>query len=205
MATEAVETISQCSWLDPKIIVPVVSVLIASVVIPLLLHWLKGRRERADKILELRTKTYTEYFKKYEQAAHQVGKDYEYFSRVTMKNEFEKFLKAGDSPEAIVAFQEVVGEFPNQIMSAHRKAMEELTTLKIIGSYKLQALTQEFETLNQQILEASTGWLEEMKASMSGGQIEFPAATELTAMGARAKTLKDAIIKQMRVEIGLDM
>lgn len=191
-------------WLDPKIIVPAACVLIASVVLPLVLHWLKGRRERADKILELRTKAYTEYFKKYEQAAHQVGQDYEYFSRVTLRNEFEKLLKSNNSPEAIVAFNDVVGNFPNQIMSAHRKATEELTTLKIIGSYKLQALTEEFEALNQRILEASAKWLEEMKAVMPGDSSGFPAASELSAMGERAKFLKNAIIKQMRVEIGLD-
>lgn len=194
----------QRDWADPKLIIPAICALIASVAIPLLLQWLKGKRERADKILELRTRAYTEYFKKYEQAAQQVGQDYEHFSKVTLRGEFEKLLKSNNSPEAIVAFNDVVGQFPNQIMSAHRKATEEMTTLKIIGSYKLLALTEEFETLNQQIIEAASKWLQEMEPAISGGSIEFPAANELTAMGERAKVLKHSIIKQMRVEIGLD-
>jgi hypothetical protein len=190
-------------WLAPAIVVPAVGVVLASVIVPLLIHWFKGRRERINALLAVRTAAYTEYFKKYELAAQQTGQDYEYFSRVTLKDQFLKLLMSDNSPEAIVSFNEAISKFPGQIMSAHRKATEELTTLKIVGSNELLRLTDEFETLNQRMLETSTKWLEEMQANFSSASIKNPVAMELTAMGEKAKSLKDKIILQMRVEIGV--
>jgi len=168
------------------------------------MHWSKGRRERANTLLAVRTAAYTEYFKKYELAAQQTGQDYEYFSRVTLQDEFLKLLRSDNSPEAIVSFNEAVGKFPGQIMSAHLKATEELTTLKIVGSNELLRLTGEFEALNQRMLQMSTKWLEEMQTNFSEVSIKSPVAVELTAMGKQAKLLKDKIILQMRVEIGVN-
>jgi hypothetical protein len=202
MLLEAASALPPNPWLAPAIIVPAAGVVIASVIVPLLMHWSKGRRERANTLLAIRTAAYTEYFKKYELAAQQTGQDYEYFSRVTLQDEFLKLLRSDSSPEAIVSFNEAVGKFPSQIMSAHRKATEELTTLKIVGSNELLRLTSEFEVLNQRMLEMSTRWLEEMQTNFSGVSIESPVAAELTAMGKQAKLLKDKIILQMRVEIG---
>ena len=149
------ETIAIASWLDPKIVIPA-CVVLASVIVPLLLHYLKGKRERAQKILEIRTKAYTEYFRKYEEAAKGVGNDYEEFSKITLKNEFKKLLESGNTPDAIIEFQEAVGKFPHQIQDSHRKATEEISTLKILGSSGLLEVTTEFEQLNQEILELSS-------------------------------------------------
>lgn len=168
------------------------------------MHWLKGRRERADKLLELRTKVYTEYFKKYELAAQQVDQDYEHFSLVPLREELEKYLNADNEAKALLEFRDAVGDYPNKIMSAHRKVTEELTTLKILGSSKLLKLTEEFEAINQQMLDRTPKWLKEIDLSSLQGRTEFPVAAELTALGQKAKALKEEIIKQMRIELGHD-
>jgi len=204
MTTDVTETLVVNAWLDPKIIIPAISVVLASVIVPILLHWLKGKRERENKLLEVRTKAYTEYFRKYEEAAKGVGNDYEKFSQVTLKNEFKKLLESNNSNEALIKFQEVVGDFPNKIMSAHRKATEEATTLKVIGSSSLFSLVSEFEALNQEILSISSGWLSELKQSLGQPDFEAPIARKLTEMGKKAGLLKERIIKQMRVELHLE-
>lgn len=189
-------------WLDPKVLAPAMGVVVASVIVPLLLHWLKGRRERSDKLLELRTKVYTEYFRKYEQAAILVANDYENFSKVTLKNAFRELLEADNSPSAIIAFQEAVNAFPEQVMAAHRKATEEITTLKIVGSTKLLALTNEFEALSEEMLTASTAWIKELSVLPDDAVEDRPAAREIAEKAATLKQLKASIILQMREEIG---
>ena len=204
MASVTEEIVKNSSWLTPEIVVPAVCVIIASVVIPLLLHYLKGKRERDDKILEIRTKVYTEYFKKYEETASNVGQDYEHFSKVTMKDAFFKLLQSKSSPEAIVEYQETVGNFPHMIQDSHRKATEEITTLKILGSNELLKLTEEFEELNHEILNLSSAWLQEIQSTMLQPDFEAPIAQQMKKLGQRAKELKNLIIKQMRDEIRLN-
>ena len=64
MAVDVTEAATLAAWLDPKIVVPAIGVVLASVIVPILLHILKTKREREDKILEIRTRVYSEYFRK---------------------------------------------------------------------------------------------------------------------------------------------
>ncbi len=205
MAGEAATTVAATStWLTPTVIVPAATVLVASVIIPLLLHWLKGRRERANKIFDVRKEAYTKYFEKYEKASEGVGQDYEEFSQVTLKEEFLKLLQSDTSPEAIVEFSNAVGKIPEKIQSSYRKATEEITNLKIIGSGNLLALVKEFEKINKEILEMSSKWLAEMQGTFAMPDFESPIAKEMTQKGIRAQELKEQIIEQMRKELGTD-
>lgn len=191
-------------WFEPSIIVPALSVVLASVIVPMLLHYLKGKRERKAKILEIRTKAYTEYFRKYEEVAKGVGKDYEKFSKVTMKDAFRELLESDSSPDAIIKFQDIVGKFPSQIQESHRKATEEITTLKILGSSNLLQLTTEFEKLNQEMLEMSSEWLNVLNQSLTMPDFEAPIAKQMKEKGIKLKELKEQIITQMRAELELD-
>ncbi|MBL6957196.1 MAG: hypothetical protein ISR54_10350 [Chlorobium phaeobacteroides] len=204
MAEEVTQAMTASAWLDPKLIVPAIGVVLASVIVPILLHTLKGRREREDKLLEIRTKAYTEYFRRFEEAARGVGVDYEQFSKVTLKNAFRELLESDNSPDAIIKFQDEVGKFPHQIQDSHRKATEEITTLKVLGSSKLLELTTEFEALNQEILEMSSKWLNEMQQALAVPDFDAPIAKKMKEKGMKAKELKEQIIKQMRVELKLD-
>lgn len=204
MAEEVTQVMTASAWLDPKLIVPAIGVVLASVIVPILLHILKGRREREDKLLEIRTKAYTEYFRRFEEAARGVGVDYEQFSKVTLKNAFRELLESDNSPDAIIKFQGEVGKLPHQIQDSHRKATEEITTLKVLGSSKLLELTTEFETLNQEILEMSSEWLNEMQQALAMPDFDAPIAKKMKEKGIRANELKEQIIKQMRVELKLD-
>ena len=204
MAEEVTQAMTASAWLDPKLIVPAIGLVLASVIVPILLHTLKGRREREDKLLEIRTKAYTEYFRRFEEAARGVGVDYEQFSKVTLKNAFRELLESDNSPDAIIKFQDEVGKFPHQIQDSHRKATEEITTLKVLGSSKLLELTTEFEALNQEILEMSSKWLNEMQQALAVPDFDAPIAKKMKEKGMKAKELKEQIIKQMRVELKLD-
>ncbi|MDW7643906.1 MAG: hypothetical protein SCI25_02585 [Desulfuromonadales bacterium] len=204
MAEEVSQAMTASAWLDPKLIIPAIGVVLASVIVPILLHILKGRREREDKLLEIRTKTYTEYFRRFEEAARGVGLDYEQFSKVTLKSAFRELLESDNSPDAIIKFQDEVGKFPHQIQDSHRKATEEITTLKVLGSSKLLELTTEFGALNQEILEMSSEWLNEMQQALAMPNFDAPIAKKMKEKGIRAKELKEQIIKQMRAELKLD-
>lgn len=203
MEQGVVEATSMAVWLDPKIVVPAVSVVLASVIVPVLLHYSKAKREREDKVFEIRTKVYTEYFRKFEEAAAGVGVDYEEFSKVTLRNAFRDLLEAESSPDALIKFQDEVGKFPHQIQDSHRKATQEITTLKILGSDRLFYLTSEFEQLNQEILEMSSEWLGEMQQALASQEFETPIAKKMKDKGQKIKNLKDEIINQMRSELNL--
>lgn len=198
-----VEVTSLAVWLDPKIVVPAIGLVLASVIVPILLHYLKSKREREYKILEIRTKVYTEYFKKFEEVAAGVGVDYEEFSKVTLKNSFRDLLEANNSPDAIIKFQDEIGKFPYQIQDSHRKATEEITSLKILGSDRLFQLTSEFELLNQEILGMSSEWLGELQHALMNPDFDSPIAKKMKVKGQQVKKLKDEIIKQMRSELNL--
>ncbi|HEJ7890033.1 hypothetical protein ACJ8QF_03760 [Serratia sp. CY81684] len=198
-----IKIICLATWLDPKIVVPAIGVVLASVIVPILLHYLKARREREYKILEIRTQVYTEYFKKYEEAAANVGVDYEEFSKVTLRNAFRNLLESESSPDAIIKFQDEVSKFPYQIQDSHRKATEETTSLKILGSDNLFKLTSQFELLNQEILEMSSVWIGEMQHALTTPDFEAPIAKKMKEKGQKAKSLKDEIINQMRSELKL--
>jgi hypothetical protein len=101
-------------------------------------------------------------------------------------------------------YQAAVGNFPKKIMSAHRKATSEITTLKILGSESLLVLIEEFEAINKKILEVSLEWLKEMQQLFTSPDFDSPKAKEIIALGAKAKELQVRIIKQMRLEIGLN-
>lgn len=176
--------------------------LIASVLVPLLLHWLKGRRGRTKKIFELRKEAYTKYFEKYEKASEDVGQNYEKFSQVTLKEEFLKLLKSDSSPEAIVEFSNAIRDIPEKIQSSYRKATEEITNLKIIGSDKLLEIVKEFEEINKEILEMSSEWLSEMQGTLTMPNFDSPIAKQMTQKGIRAQEIKEKVIEQMRKELG---
>lgn len=201
----ASQVVNECSaWVDPKLIIHAVCVILASVIVPILLHHLKGRREINDKIFDIRKVVYTEYFKKYEEAAASLGQDYEHFSKVTIKDAFYKLLESDSSSESIVEFQQLVGEFPLKVQDSHRKTTQELTSLKVLGSSKLLSLTKEFEGLNNQMLALTSEWLGELNQSMVMPDFEAPIAVRMKNMGAQAESLKDSIIQQMRIELGLN-
>jgi hypothetical protein len=204
VSSEVVKEIALNAWFEPKVIVPAVCVILASVLIPILLHYLKGKREREDRILEIRTKVYSEYFKKFEDAASGVGNDYEEFSQVTLKEQFKKLLDSDNSNDALIEFQDAVNEFPMKIQTAHRKATQESTTLKVLGSPKLFALTNEFEEAHQEILELSAEWLTEMKQAFTMPDFESPIAIQMKSKGKNIGFLQKEIIKQMRVELKLE-
>lgn len=203
MESDVLEAASLAAWLAPRIVVPAIGVILASVIVPVLLHYLKAKREREDKILDIRTKVYAEYFRKFEEAAKGVGVDYEEFSKVTLRSAFRELLESNSSPDAIIKFQDEIGKIPHQIQDSHRKVTEEITTLKIFGSERLFQLTSEFEQLNQEILEMSSEWLGEMQKAFSVPDFEAPIAKKMKEKGEKAKRLKNEIIKQMRSELNL--
>ncbi len=144
-------------------VVPLVGVLIASVIIPLLLHHLKFARERKERLFEARRNAYHEYFKKIESAVSDAAQEYETFSREVMPKAFLKLLHSNNSPESIVEFQQIVGDFPLRIQMAYRKASSEITALQIVCSRPLMKLAEQFEAANKNLLDMSADWLGEMK------------------------------------------
>jgi hypothetical protein len=203
MAAQGPEAITEIWWIT-KVVVPLGGILIASVIIPLLLHHLKYARERKERLFEARRNAYHEYFKKIEAAVSDAGQEYEVFSREVMPKAVLKLLKSSNSPEAIVEFQQIVGDFPLRIQTAYRKASSEITTLQIVCSRPLMKLAEEFEMANKKLLDKSADWLGEMKGSMAQPDLEAPVAKAMKALGEDIRMCKQALVEQMRAELGSD-
>ncbi len=203
MAAQGPEAITEIWWIT-KVVVPLGGILIASVIIPLLLHYLKYGRERRERLFEARRSAYHEYFRKIESAVSDAGQEYEAFSREVMPRAFLKLLKGNNSPESIVEFQQTVGDFPLRIQEAYRKASSEITTLQIVCSRPLMKLAEQFEMANKKLLDKSADWLGEMKGSMVQPDLEAPVAKEMKAIGEEIRMRKQALVEQMRAELGSD-
>jgi len=189
-------------WWVTKVVVPLLSVAVASVIIPLLLHKLKYKREREERLFEARKEAYKEYFQKFESAAKDLGNEYSHFSKVVMPEKFLKLLESDSSPEAIAEFSEAVGDFPQKINEGYRKTTEEITCLQIICSNELVSLTSEFEKKYKKAMDMTSEWLNELNQTMLAPDLEAPIAKEMMGLGEEVKALKDKIINQMREEIG---
>lgn len=203
MPAQGIEAVAEIWWIT-KVIVPLAGVLIASVIIPLLLHHLKYVRERKERLFETRRNAYHEYFKKIESAVSDAGQEYEVFSREVMPKAFLKLLESNNAPEAIVEFQQIVGEFPLRIQKAYRTASSEITTLQIVCSRPLMKLAEDFEMANKKLLDKSADWLGEMKGYMVQPDLEAPVAKEMKALGEYIRICKQALVEQMRAELGSD-
>ncbi len=203
MTIQGPEAVAEIWWVT-KVVVPLAGILIASVIIPLLLHHLKYVRERKERLFEARRNAYHEYFKKIESAVSDAGQEYEGFSREIMPKAFLKLLESNNSPEPIVEFQQVVGEFPLRIQKAYRAASSEITTLQIVCSRPLMKLAEDFEVANKRLLDKSADWLGEMKGSMVQPDLETPVAKEMKTLGEDIRMCKQALVEQMRAELGSD-
>ena len=177
-------------------------VIIASVVVPFLLHHFKYKREREEMLFVARKDAYIEYFKKFEASASAVAQEYEVFSRETIPQAMLKLLESNNSPEAIVDFQQVVGEFPQKIQRTFSRVSEEMTSLKVMCSEELYLLIEQFEDLNQKMMKQTSEWLGEMQQSMGTPDVEMPVAKEMTNYGEQVKAMKNEIIRKMRKELG---
>lgn len=202
MASELAVNATTEIWWVTKVLVPLISVAIASVIIPLFLHKLKYKREREERLFEARKEAYKEYFQKFESASKDVGNDYNYFSQVVMPEKFMKLLESDSSPEAIAEFSEAVGDFPRKIQNGYRKTTEEITCLQIICSNELVNLTSEFERKYKEAMDKTSEWLEELNRTMLAPNLEAPKAKEMSLLGEEIRVLKQRIISQMREEIG---
>jgi len=121
-----------------------------------------------------------------------------------MPKAFLKLLQSGNSPEAIVEFQQTVGDFPLRIQKAYRMASSEITTLQIVCSKSLMQLAQEFEDLNKRILDKSADWLGEASKTMIQPDLESPIAKEMKRLGEDIRICKQKLVAQMRAELGSD-
>lgn len=207
MTQDIVAASCYAEWLEPKIVIPAITAVmtgvLASVIVPLFMHYSKSKREQKYKILDIRTKVYTEYFKKYEEAAKNIDVDYEVFTKVTLKSAFIDLLESDSSAVAIIKLSDEISRFTFQIQQSHRKSTEEISSLKILGSDELFRLTNDFEKLNQEIIMLSSEWLKELNEALVSPDFEAPIAKKMKTKGEEINELKDKIIKQMRIELSI--
>jgi len=203
MELSSIQAMPEIWWVS-KVFVPLFGILLASVIIPLLLHRLKYKREREDRLFEARKEAYGEYFRKIESAASEAGQEFEKFSREIMPKAFLKLLQSNNSPEAIVEFEQTVGNFPLKIQDAYRKSSQEITSLQILCSERLLRMMDEFEAINKKLLDKSVEWLGELQQTMAKPNMEAPIAKEMQALAEEIRVLKQQIVRQMRQEIGSD-
>ena len=65
-------------------------------------------------------------------------------------------------------------------------------------------LAENFELANKRLLDKSADWLGEMKEAMVQPDLEAPIAKEMKALGEDIRICKQALVEQMRAELGSD-
>jgi hypothetical protein len=65
-------------------------------------------------------------------------------------------------------------------------------------------LAEDFEVANKGLLDKSADWLGEMRGSMIQPDLETPVAKEMKALGEDIRKRKQALVEQMRAELGSD-
>ena len=191
-------------WLQPQVLVPIISTVIASIVIPFLLHHLKYKRERTEMVFKARKETYENYFKKFEQSAKDIGQEYDKFTDEILPQALNKLLQSSNSPQGIIEFQATVGSFPHKIQESHRSVLEEMTTLQIFASPILLSLIKRYEDLHREMMAQAAPWLQEANQKLTAPDLESPIASEMKQRGVEINVLKNEIISQMRSELGTD-
>lgn len=197
------------AWIEPKYVIPAAMVLLSSGLFPFLLHKYKIAREREEKLFDTRKSEYQEYFKVMEKAARLAGQDYERFLSSTLPEASLRLYREESSPEAIVNYQNAMNEFAKGIQEGFQKATHELVGLRVVCSDALDELLDRFESLYKEILTLQPMMLQEIKESMTrdsfiSGEFNFetPTQAKMVEMGKDLGGLRDAIIKQMRSELG---
>ena len=197
------------AWIEPKYIIPAAMVLLSSGLFPFLLHKYKMAREREEKLFDTRKYEYQEYFKVMEKAACLAGQDYDKFLSSTLPESSLRLYKEESSPESIVNYQNAMSEFAKGIQEGFQKATHELVGLRIVCSDALAELLDKFELLYKEILALQPMMILEIKNSMTpesfvSGEFdsETPTQVKMVEMGKDLGLLRDAIIKQMRSELG---
>jgi len=197
-------TNSLAAYFSPTIVTSLLCVLIASVIVPITLHYLKARKDERDRRFQIRHEAYTKYFKKFEDASSDISYDFTKLERETLPLSYKKLYESDCSPEAIVAFQNAVGEFPMKVFKTFETVNNELTGLQIVASPKLLTLTHEFEEVNREILSKSALWLQDLKTRFPDPSVQTPTSIELARLGERCQQLRTQIIDQMRQELGMN-
>lgn len=199
------------NWLEAKIIIPAVTALICSGLLPFLHHKYKVKRERNEKLFETRKTEYQNYFKILDNAAKLAGQDYVVFMNKTLPEATRRLYDEESSTDAILNFQKVLNDFTIGMQEGFQKATSELTGLRIVCSRHLVAKLEEFEALYQELLTMQPEMLRQLneqltpEAFLSGSyNFEIEIQQKMVRKGEDLKNLRNQIIDTMRSELGYE-
>lgn len=197
------------AWIEPSYLIPSFMVLLSSGLFPFLIHIYKLKRDRAEKLFDARKTEYQAYFKTIEVAARLAGQDYDRYLADTLPPAMHKLLTSNNSPEAILELQATLQEFTKSITDGFQKATNELLALRIVSSQPLLLLLDRFEGLYQQMMKIQPLMLAELRDSLSFKQFlsgdfsaDAPSRAKMIELGTELATVRNAIILQMRNELG---
>ncbi len=199
------------NWIEPKYIIPAVITLLSSGLLPFFHHKYKLARERKEKLFDTRKIEYQNYFKVMEGAARLSGQDYDKFLSITLPEACSRLYKENSSPESIVNYQNTLSNFTKDIQEGFLQATHELVGLRIVCSDALANLLDRFESLYKETLTLQPMMLQEIQElttpeSFISGEFNFetPSQVKMADLGKDLAVLRDAIIKQMRNELGYE-
>ncbi|MDA8940000.1 hypothetical protein N9H48_06295 [Pseudoalteromonas marina] len=199
------------NWLEAKIIIPAVTALICSGLLPFLHHKYKVKRERDEKLFETRKTEYQNYFKILDNAAKLAGQDYVVFMNKTLPDATRRLYEEESSTEAILNYQKVLNDFTIGMQEGFQKATSELTGLRIVCSRNLIEKLEQFESLYQVLLTMQPEMLRQLneqltpEAFLTGNyNFETEIQKKMLRKGNDLKNLRNQIIDTMRSELGYE-
>jgi hypothetical protein len=186
-------------FLQPAIIAAVVTAIVG----PLIFHLLKHRDEKRRRSFDIRYAEYKHYLKALEQVASSSLADFEKSMATTYADCLKEILATEvQSNGPLVRLNHELNELTSKIRKSFTQATQELHGLRLVCSGKLLKMVNEFVNLQRELIDESCSVMSRIqKIDVLNPQTAI--SGEMKAKGERTQQLFDAIVLQMRKELGI--
>ena len=185
--------------LQPAIVAAVVSAIVG----PLIFHILKHRDEKRKRGFEIRYAEYKHYLKALEKIASANLTDFEGSMATTYADCLKEILATeGQSHGPLLRLNQELNELTSNIRKSFTQATQELHGLRLVCSSKLLKMVNEFVDLQRQLIDESCSVMSRLR-EMDVLNPQYAISGEMKAKGERTQQLFDAIVLQMRKELGI--
>ena len=180
-----------------------ISLLVTSIVAPLIFYILKRIDETRKRNFEVRYEEYKRYLNTLENISS--------LSRITFEKDFMNITnecfqdilsKPEESNSALIKLNTALQELTAKLRTSFSQAINELNGLRLVSSQKLFDMVNEFASIQKELLEKSTEFMGKWQQYIGKEKTLFE-NSEIKNLGMRANSLYEDILRQMRKELNI--
>jgi hypothetical protein len=180
-----------------------ISVVVTSVLAPLIFYILKRRDERQKHNFEVRYSEYKKYLGTLDEIARSSGADFERDFMQTATGSMNRILLGNpDADHALVELNTSLSQMGCKVRESFSKATNELHGLRLVCSDALLAQIDRFVQLQSELMDESLNVFEKLK-HLNSPDPNAILTDQMKSKGKESQELFAAIVKQMRKELGI--